>query len=144
MLFLQIRSPDEDYMNQCPTISLVENGNLQHTTTATRCTWAWQHPWLRPGWTVLPARMGYCSSSKFSPTQADSICVQPHCLRVRWSPDISKCEVARRSSWTAKLSRLWLNNINSINRHSVRNHQGIKMTNGRKHIYNKWIYRSSL
>ncbi len=39
----------------------------------------------RPGWATAPVQ----NSVRCENNKADSICVQPHCLRVRWSPGIS-------------------------------------------------------
>ncbi len=51
--------------------------------------WTWQHPWLRPGWKILPIRLGSCSCTncvcRFRCGNKDSDLTrrQPHFHHVR-------------------------------------------------------------
>ncbi len=47
-----------------------------------------QHPWLRPGWKILPTRIGYCSNTngdhrfRYGGNNVDLMRVQPRDYRV--------------------------------------------------------------
>ncbi len=63
-----------------------------------------QHPWLRPGWKILPIRMGYCSNTKWARRfQCEDKNLSSHRL---W-------EVTRHSSWAFELLTQCLNNNNN-------------------------------
>ncbi len=70
-----------------------------------------QHPWLHPGWKILPTRRGYCSNTycdrrfRCEDNNVDLMSVQPHYYRVR---QVEPCNHLGWSSQALILSILGL------------------------------------
>ncbi len=109
-----------------------------------------QHPWLRPGWKILPIRIGCsCSNNKWfdrfrcEDNNVDLMCVQPHCYGVWWMEHSHRTgKEAKHSFWAFELLALCLNyNSNSNNITGTKVNLDLQLDLKSRLDYNKLISR---
>ncbi len=103
----------------------------------------WRNFRLRPGWKILPIRMGYCSNTNRFRSEDNNVVMHMklHYYRMQ---QVEPChllvEITRRYSWAIYLLALWQNNNSKDNENYL---ERVKRASPMgKHMFHGWLVQT--